>query len=68
MACHGGQHSAAQHAPPCCCRCGDRVVVTSRSQEGAERAAEQLREEVGPAADVKGGPEGACLLARPALL
>lgn len=38
------------------CRCGDRVLVTSRSEAGAQAAAQQLRQEVGPAVDVQGGP------------
>ena len=40
---------------PWCCRSGDRVIVTSRSLAGAQRAAEQLREEVGPGIDITGG-------------
>ncbi|KAL4451823.1 hypothetical protein ABPG75_007485 [Micractinium tetrahymenae] len=35
-------------------RCGDRVVVTSRSEAGAQRAVQQLRQEAGPGADVQG--------------
>jgi hypothetical protein len=39
---------------PCCCRSGDQVIVTSRSLAGAQRAVEQLREEVGPGIDITG--------------
>ncbi|PRW56949.1 putative chlorophyll(ide) b reductase chloroplastic isoform B [Chlorella sorokiniana] len=35
-------------------KCGDVVVVTSRSEAGAERAAQHLREEVGPGVRVTG--------------
>ncbi|KAL4419490.1 hypothetical protein ABPG77_002276 [Micractinium sp. CCAP 211/92] len=35
-------------------RCGDRVLVTSRSKGGAQRAAQQLRHETGPDVDVQG--------------
>lgn len=43
------------HLPTPPCRCGDSVVVTSRSEAGAQRAAELLREEVGTTVHVTGG-------------
>ncbi len=33
---------------------GDRVYITARSREGVRAAVAQLREEIGPAADVAG--------------
>jgi hypothetical protein len=35
-------------------RCGDRVMVTSRTAQGAQAAMQQLREEVGPDANITG--------------
>ena len=51
----GRQAGCDGHVPcPACCRSGDRVLVTSRSEAGAQLAAQQLRLEAGPGADVQG--------------